>query len=196
LIEIGSKTAEKNSAQTNRQTNRHYKNNGHLAVNQQTRKKASRQNSCWAHCQVTACMHYALCWRRPCRRWTGSNAGRLEQWSRGISRRRSARQQTAWHHHDIITSSVKTTWRDTWRHHWQSHNNTKSSLAVCQHDMTHDVITDSLVTASSRRQQRHDDMTWRMTSSLTESQQHQVITGSVSTWHDTRRHHWQSRDSI
>jgi len=33
LIEIGSKTAEKNSAQTNKQTNRHYKNNGHLAVN-------------------------------------------------------------------------------------------------------------------------------------------------------------------
>ena len=34
LTEIGSKTAEKNSAQTNRQTNRLYKNNGHLAVNQ------------------------------------------------------------------------------------------------------------------------------------------------------------------
>jgi len=34
LIEIGSKTAEKNSAQTNRQTNRHYENNVHLAVNQ------------------------------------------------------------------------------------------------------------------------------------------------------------------
>jgi len=41
LIEIGTKTAEKNSAQTNkqtdktnRQTNRHYENNGHLAVNQ------------------------------------------------------------------------------------------------------------------------------------------------------------------
>jgi len=38
LIQIGSKTAEKNSAQTNkqtdRQTNRHYENNGHLAVNQ------------------------------------------------------------------------------------------------------------------------------------------------------------------
>jgi len=33
LIEIGSKTAEKNSAQTNRQTNR-YGNNGHLVVNQ------------------------------------------------------------------------------------------------------------------------------------------------------------------
>jgi len=36
LIEIGSKTAEKNSAQTNRQTNKQtdYENNGHLAVNQ------------------------------------------------------------------------------------------------------------------------------------------------------------------
>jgi len=38
LIEIGSKTAEKNSAQTDiqtdRQTDRHYENNGHLAVNQ------------------------------------------------------------------------------------------------------------------------------------------------------------------
>jgi len=34
LMEIGSNTAEKNSAQTNRQTNRHYENNGHLAVNQ------------------------------------------------------------------------------------------------------------------------------------------------------------------
>jgi len=32
LIEIESKTADKNSAQTNR----HYENNGHLAVNQQT----------------------------------------------------------------------------------------------------------------------------------------------------------------
>jgi len=34
LIQIGSKTAKKNSAQTNRQKNRHYENNGHLAVNQ------------------------------------------------------------------------------------------------------------------------------------------------------------------
>jgi len=38
LIQIGSKTAEKNSAQTNkqthRQTDRHYENNGDLAVNQ------------------------------------------------------------------------------------------------------------------------------------------------------------------
>jgi len=32
LIEIGSKTAKK-TAQTNRQTDRHYENNGHLAVN-------------------------------------------------------------------------------------------------------------------------------------------------------------------
>jgi len=32
LIQIGSKTAEKNC--TNRQTNRHYENNGHLVVNQ------------------------------------------------------------------------------------------------------------------------------------------------------------------
>jgi len=39
LIEIGSKTAEKNSAQ---QTNRHYENNGHLAVNQH------RQLTRWA----------------------------------------------------------------------------------------------------------------------------------------------------
>ena len=44
LIEIGSKTAEKNSAQTNRQTNRHYENNGHLAVNQKWKSWAySRQ---------------------------------------------------------------------------------------------------------------------------------------------------------
>ena len=34
LIEIRSKTAEKNSAQTNKQTDSHYENNGHLAVNQ------------------------------------------------------------------------------------------------------------------------------------------------------------------
>jgi len=31
---VGSKTAEKNSAQTNKPSNRHYENNGHLAVNQ------------------------------------------------------------------------------------------------------------------------------------------------------------------
>jgi len=43
LIEIGSKTAEKNSAQTNRhrQTKRHYENNGHLAVNQNKKLDAS-----------------------------------------------------------------------------------------------------------------------------------------------------------
>jgi len=43
LIQVGSKTAEKNSAQTNKQTNRqtdrHYENNGPLAVNQKSRAK-------------------------------------------------------------------------------------------------------------------------------------------------------------
>jgi len=36
LIKIGSKTAEKNftNKQTKKQTDRHYENNGHLAVNQ------------------------------------------------------------------------------------------------------------------------------------------------------------------
>jgi len=47
LIEIGSKTAEKNSAQTikqtNKQTNRHNENNGHLAVNQ---KLLAKQDHC------------------------------------------------------------------------------------------------------------------------------------------------------
>jgi len=51
LIQIGSKTAEKNSAQTNKQTNkqtdRHYEHNGHLAVNQllHTAKKRQQHNS-------------------------------------------------------------------------------------------------------------------------------------------------------
>ena len=45
-MEIGSKTAEKNSAQTNRQTNRHYENNGHLAANQCARSHYAR---CFAH---------------------------------------------------------------------------------------------------------------------------------------------------
>jgi len=42
LIQIGSKTAEKNSAQTNRQTDRHYENNGHLAVNQKKSESVHR----------------------------------------------------------------------------------------------------------------------------------------------------------
>jgi len=42
LIEIGSKTAEKNSAQTNIQTDRHYENNGHLAVIVNQKKKEDR----------------------------------------------------------------------------------------------------------------------------------------------------------
>jgi len=44
LIEIGSKAAEKISAQTNRQTDRHYDNNGHLAVNQQLSAVAELTN--------------------------------------------------------------------------------------------------------------------------------------------------------
>jgi len=38
LIEIGSKTAEKNCTdkQTDKQTDRHYENNGHLALNQKS----------------------------------------------------------------------------------------------------------------------------------------------------------------
>jgi len=47
LIEIGSKTAEKNSAQTKRQTD--YENNGHLAVNQQIRKQL-----CTFHSKLTS----------------------------------------------------------------------------------------------------------------------------------------------
>jgi len=46
LIEIGSKTAEKNSAQTNRQTDRHYENNGNLAVNQKFYCSVTDINAC------------------------------------------------------------------------------------------------------------------------------------------------------
>jgi len=49
LIQIGSKTAEKNSAQANKQTdkqtNRHYENNGHLAVNQDFKKNSTSLNN-------------------------------------------------------------------------------------------------------------------------------------------------------
>jgi len=44
LIQIGSKTAEKNSAQTDRQTDRHYENNGHLAVNQKCKLCAKQMS--------------------------------------------------------------------------------------------------------------------------------------------------------
>jgi len=37
--------AEKNSAQTYKQTDRHYKNNGHLEVNQFSRQAERRTNS-------------------------------------------------------------------------------------------------------------------------------------------------------
>jgi len=58
LIEIGSKTAEKNSAQTNRhtdrQTHRHYENNGHLAVNQKTKTKSG------SNCMLCRCVKMSL----------------------------------------------------------------------------------------------------------------------------------------
>jgi len=58
LIEIGSKTAEKNSAQTNRQTDRHYENNGHLAVNQYgTRSSTHPSTPLVAHWQLLFTKH-------------------------------------------------------------------------------------------------------------------------------------------
>ena len=53
LMQIGSKTAEKNSAQTDRQTNRHYENNGHLVVNQFT-KFAHASTYAWSWWTVPA----------------------------------------------------------------------------------------------------------------------------------------------
>jgi len=49
LIEIGSKTAEKNctNKQTDRQTDRHYENNGHLAVNQKSILLLTPQGCRW-----------------------------------------------------------------------------------------------------------------------------------------------------
>jgi len=67
LIEIGSKTAEKNSAQANKQTdrhtNRHYENNGHLAVNQ------LRRENVYMVLKVNA--------YRPCDRKRGKSCQRL-----------------------------------------------------------------------------------------------------------------------
>jgi len=68
LIQIGSKTAEKNSAQTNkqtdRQTNRHYENNGHLAVNQFTWID-NTMGLCYTVCKMSAvhCLtELEFCW--------------------------------------------------------------------------------------------------------------------------------------
>jgi len=62
LIELGSKMAEKNSAQTNKQTNRHYKNNGHLAVNQNLLN--SNTSSTCPHTMVNFGLLTAeICWR-------------------------------------------------------------------------------------------------------------------------------------
>jgi len=63
LIQIWSKTAEKNSAQrnkqTHRQTDRHYENNGHLAVNQWMNEWKSENKDALASSQCF-CFHY---WR-------------------------------------------------------------------------------------------------------------------------------------
>jgi len=53
LIEIGSKTPEKNSAQTDRQTDRHYENNGHLAVNHFTFTVSDRHH--WLITTINYC---------------------------------------------------------------------------------------------------------------------------------------------
>jgi len=59
LIEIGSKTAEKNSAQIDRQTNRHYENTGHLAVNQYSQQH--EQAAEYGHrLQLTVVFHVNL----------------------------------------------------------------------------------------------------------------------------------------
>jgi len=58
LIEIGSKTAEKNSAQTNRQTDRHYENNGHLAVNQKAYDALDVVSNVVTTICTTAFVHY------------------------------------------------------------------------------------------------------------------------------------------
>jgi len=61
LIEIGSKTAEKNSAQTNRQTDIHYENNGHLAVNQKRVNTTYKPQSSRSLAVYTDCHHLDLC---------------------------------------------------------------------------------------------------------------------------------------
>jgi len=54
LIEIGSKTAEKNC--TNKQTNRHYENNGHLAVNRYP-CSGQAQSQCNIHMHNSLFLH-------------------------------------------------------------------------------------------------------------------------------------------
>ena len=90
FIEIGSETAEKNSAQTNRQTNRHYENNGHLAVNQKyernfpnsvdrrTSNKSQYKNiTTWLHAEV---VEWSTVHRHDRRRAIGSNATMYLVW--------------------------------------------------------------------------------------------------------------------
>jgi len=60
LIQIGSKTADKNSAQTNKQTNRHYENNGHLAVNQKVERHIiTLPHQCYTWCASCRAVPFA-----------------------------------------------------------------------------------------------------------------------------------------
>jgi len=67
LIQIGSKTAEKKLC-TNKQTNRHYENNGHLAVNQYrqacaARNAAGNNHNVFAPYYASALYAMAICVR-------------------------------------------------------------------------------------------------------------------------------------
>jgi len=64
LIEIGSKTAEKNSAQTDRQTNRHYKNNGHLAVNEKKELLSYTEQHVLQDCCDTRTVSLLVCFSK------------------------------------------------------------------------------------------------------------------------------------
>ena len=65
LIEIGSKTAEKNSAQTNKQTDIHYENNVHFAVNQNVYYTTSTTVLYTCTYMGVSKSALLLCWRRP-----------------------------------------------------------------------------------------------------------------------------------
>jgi len=93
LIEIGSKTAEKNSAQTNRETDRHYENNGHLAVNQlQLQNKVTLQLHCLQNYNVSQ-RHQGEPQTSPLRNQDRS----LNIWNQNISHQIYFRRTTMFH---------------------------------------------------------------------------------------------------
>ena len=69
LIETGSKTAEKKRC-TNKQTDRHYENNGHLAVNQWENEEGWPRAVYWrTSCETVAHLswrHCCCCWSVTC----------------------------------------------------------------------------------------------------------------------------------